>query len=124
MRSRSPNAVSSCGDIVNEGNPDGYLNVNCFTAPGARELGNLGRNTVIGPGSVSWNPSLSKRTALTERLDLEFRTEAFNILNRTNFRFPANNLFTGAGGPIGSAGVITDTVSTARQLQFALKLVF
>jgi len=125
VRSRSPNAIAGCNNIV-LGGPDKYFNANCFSAPGAQELGNLGRNTVIGPGSATWNPALFKNTPLTERLTLEFRTEVFNVFNRANFGFPANSLFSGAATPvrIGSAGVITDTTSTSRQLQFALKLVW
>jgi len=125
VRSRSPNAIAGCGPIV-LGGPDKYFNANCFSAPGAREIGNLGRNTVVGPGSVTWNPALFKTTQLTEKVGLEFRAEAFNVLNRANFGFPANTLFSGTGTfpRIGSAGVITDTTSTARQLQFALKLVW
>ncbi len=128
----SPNSVAGCKVKINARNPNAYYNAACFTAPGAREIGNLARNTMIGPGSVTWDTGLFKNISLTERYRLEFRAEAFNILNRANFGPPGG---TGAafgstsatgtpGAVIPSAFVITNTTTTSRQLQFALKLLF
>jgi len=56
-------------------------------------------------------------------LNLQFRAEAFNILNRANFGQPSIGVYAGTNiSP--SAGVITSTATTSRQLQFALKLSF
>jgi len=63
-----------------------------FTAPCLGCVGNLGRNTFVGPAFTSWETSLFKKIRLTERVGMEFRAEAFNVLNHTNFQLP------GAGG--------------------------
>jgi hypothetical protein len=97
------------------------LGSNCV---GIRELGNLGRNTLIGPGSITWNPALFKSITLTERTNLEFRMEMFNVLNRPNYSFPAASLSNAGGIASTTAGDITSTVGSARQIQFALKLIF
>ena len=73
--------------------------------------------------------SLLKDTRLNENFRLQFRVEAFNILNRTNFGGPATSLFSagavaGTGLANNTAGQITSTVTTSRQLQMSLKLVF
>jgi outer membrane receptor protein involved in Fe transport len=122
---RSPNHVLgfSREDIV-LGGPDKYFSLEAFAPPGARQLGNLGRNSLQGPGLFRWDFGLTKDSSLTERLGLQFRAEFFNLLNRANFGAPASSVFNAAGAPVGNAGVITNTVGTARQIQFGLKLSF
>ena len=123
---RSPNAVSgrSRDDII-LGGPNLYFDPQAYTAPGARELGNTGRNTLIGPSLVKWDFSLAKNFALTELWNLQFRSEFFNIFNHANFSGPAANLFTAAGARVGNAGVISRTLNqNQRQIQFALRLTF
>jgi len=67
--------------------------------------------------------SLFKTTKLTERTNLQFRAEFFNALNHPNFGTPNATVFAGtAFNP--SAGLITTTATTSRQIQFGLKLVF
>jgi outer membrane receptor protein involved in Fe transport len=125
VNTRSPNAVPGfTRDKIVKGGPDQYFDPNAYSAPGTRELGNLGRNTLVGPGSVAWNPALFKKTSLTERTSLEFRVELFNALNRANFGTPASQVFTGTGGPVTNAGLITTTTTTSRQIQLALKLLW
>ncbi len=66
---------------------------------------------------------MMKDTAVHERFSAEFRAEFFNILNRTNFNTPNLVVFTPSGvSP--TAGVITSTSTTSRQIQFALKLLW
>jgi hypothetical protein len=104
------------------GGPDRYFDINAFALPAAGYFGNLGRNTLIGPGLAMVDLSLNKRFQLTERLSLQFRTEMFNSLNHVNLSIPsARTVFT-ATGPVGSAGRITTTQTSARQLQLGLKL--
>ncbi|MBI4464652.1 MAG: hypothetical protein HY647_08105, partial [Acidobacteria bacterium] len=76
------------------------------------------------PGLVTFDFSLVKNTAITERANLQFRAEFFNLLNRANFSTPANALFNASGVRLPTAGQITGTSTSSRQLQFALKLVF
>ena len=92
----------------------------------ANLLGNSGRNSVYGPGLVDFDFSLVKDTHITERLNLQFRAEIFNLFNRANFNPPIANsaLFDGSGNPISSGGILDSTSTSSRQTQFALKLIF
>jgi hypothetical protein len=96
---------------------------NPATGMSVRELGNLGRNTLIGPNSINWNPALFKNIQLSERTNLEFRTEMFNVLNRPNYSFPNASLSNASGTLTTTAGDIT-SAAEARRIQFALKLIF
>jgi hypothetical protein len=112
------------GPIIT-GNPNQWFNPAAFLAPPANSgfYGNLGRNTLIGPGLATWDFSAAKDTKLQERLTLQFRAEIFNLLNRANFNTPNLIVFT-PSGVSGTAGAITSTSTTARQIQFALKLLW
>jgi hypothetical protein len=112
---------------VNPGNPNNYIKLSCFAPPNPLTLlGNAGRNSVIGPGLVTWDFSLFKNNRISERSNLQFRAEFFNILNRPNFATPFHNntLFDQNGNPVGGAGSIDQTSTTARQIQFGLKLIW
>jgi hypothetical protein len=91
--------------------------------------GNSGRNFLIGPGLVNLDFSLFKNNLIkkiSENFNAQFRMEVFNILNRANFEpppFPAE-IFDGTGAPTGSAGLLTSTTTTAREIQFALKVIW
>ncbi|MBI4444009.1 MAG: TonB-dependent receptor [Acidobacteria bacterium] len=90
-----------------------------------RIFGNVGRNTLTGPGFASLNFSVLKTTNMTERFQMQFRGEFFNLLNRANFSLPNTSIFQGSAGTRNTqAGRITGTVGTARQIQFGLKLIF
>ena len=67
-----------------------------------------------------------KTTHFTERMRLQFRAEFFNLLNRANFSSPTANLtvFDQTGNAVSSAGLITSTQTTSRQIQFALKVIW
>jgi outer membrane receptor protein involved in Fe transport len=87
--------------------------------------GNLGRNTLLGPGRLNFDFSLHKNFPVTEGMDLQFRAEMFNIFNRNNLGLPENVGFAGLE-PEPSAGTILpgETVTRPREIQFGLKLVF
>ncbi len=108
------------------GGPDRYFDVNAFELPPVNQRGNLGRNTLIGPGTVAVDAALSKSFSLGEDRALQFRTEVFNLSNRPNFAVPSGRIvFTNAAGAIApTAGRATSTVTTSRQIQFGLKLTF
>ena len=100
-----------------------------FALQGAGFIGNLGRNTLVGPKFVDFDLSFAKVTKISERTSLEFRAEGFNLFNHPNFGLPGQLLFSGIdakdnGIPNPSAGVITNTVGTQRELQFAMKFLF
>jgi hypothetical protein len=112
------------GPVVT-GNPAQWFNPAAFLQPPANSgfYGNLGRDTLNGPGLATWDFSALKNTAVSERLTIQFRTELFNLLNRANFNTPNLIVFTPTGLS-GTAGAITSTSTTSRQVQFALKLLW
>jgi hypothetical protein len=105
------------------GNPSQWFNPAAFLQPlnNSGFYGNLGRDTFIGPGLATWDFSVLKDTRIRERLSLQFRAEIFNLLNRANFNTPNLIVFTPSGFS-GTAGAITSTSTTSRQVQFGLKL--
>ena len=102
-----------------------WFNPSAFLAPPPNSgfFGNLGRDTLSGPGLATWDFSTFKDTRIRERLTLQFRAELFNLLNRANFNTPNLIVFT-PSGVSGTAGAITSTSTTSRQVQFALKLLW
>lgn len=106
-------------------NPIQYFDPTAFSVAPAGFLGNLGRGSVVGPGVATVDFSLVKNTEVREGTTVQFRAEMFNALNRANFGIPSSVIFTSATGPAsGTAGRITTTTTTARQIQFALKIIF
>ena len=110
------------GPIV-VGKPNQWFNPNAFVLPAAGTYGSLGRGTFQGPGLADLDVSLFKTFAVTEKLNLQFRAEAFNVLNRANFGTPNAIVFSG-GSVSPSAGLISSTATASRQVQFGLKLSF
>lgn len=105
------------------GKPAQWYNAGAFILPAAGTYGNLGRGTYNGPGLASLDLSLLKSTALSEQVSVQFRAEFFNALNRSNLGTPNPIVFSG-GVVSPSAGLITITTTTSRQIQFGLRLVF
>jgi hypothetical protein len=110
-----------------------------FSVEPAGFIGNVPRNFLRGPGYDDADISLVKDTAvgfLGDQGEVEFRSEFFNITNHPNFSLPTNTVSAGSCGgsvlgctmnqanPGSSAGVITSTNGTSRQIQFALKVMF
>ena len=112
------------GPVV-KGNPAQWFNPAAFLAPPANSgfYGNLARDSVPGPGLATWDFSTIKNTTIRERLTVQFRAEIFNLLNRANFNTPNLIVFTPTGVS-GTAGAITSTSTTSRQVQFALKFLW
>ena len=113
---------------------DGYLNVNaftpapllypaqCLTDPNfcTTDFGNVGRNTFRGPRQQNWDFSLIKNFKITERQQLRFTADFFNIWNHANFANPALN---DVENPA-AFGKIFSTVGTPRLIQFSLRYAF
>jgi hypothetical protein len=97
-------------------NTDAY--VDRIPAGGPFRFGTTARNSVIGPGIISFDASANKKFYLTESKYVEFRTEIFNAPNHPIWNPPGTQLRTP------NYGVITSTRIDSRQIQFALKLVF
>nr|MDQ2712619.1 TonB-dependent receptor [Acidobacteriota bacterium] len=90
--------------------------------------GNLGRNTFTGPRYYDTDVNLVKNTHFTERVNLQFRAEVYNVFNRIQFDQPgaSGNTLASAGTFGQSLSTITqpDSTTSARQIQLALKLMF
>ena len=147
-----------CNTLTNPGNPTNYIKTNCFAVPTAPNLafwqancdpvpisvgapvpyplcfnlrGNAGRNIITGPGLTELDFSLFKSNyirSISERFNIQFRAEFFNILNHANFAPPTmpdnTDIFDGTGTPTGVAGLLSRTTTTAREIQFAVKVIF
>ena len=136
-----PDVKSGASNNPVTGDPKHWFDANAFTLQPANTIGNLGRNTLIGPKLVNFDFSFFKQFHLSENKMLQFRAEMFNIFNHANFGVPdsANRTallpFTDPNGatcpqgqtcasPNPSAGALTKTVTTSRQIQFGLKFTF
>jgi hypothetical protein len=150
-----------CGSLVNPGNVSNYIKAQCFGLPqstpaivaqctpfignGTSQLpqfptscanlrGNAGRNIIVGPGLLDLDFSLFKNipvSRISEKFNIQFRAEFFNVLNRTNFQAPTdtNALFDQSGNSLfvpggDGAGSLHSTVTDSREIQFALKFVW
>jgi len=139
-----------CKSLVNPGNVENYLKVQCFNVPPAVvfngvhyiRLGTAVRNNVYGPGLTNLDVSLVKNTyisRISDSFNLQFRAEFFNVLNHPNFQVPVGNGQNAILDPtISGVGVVpanpltdsissvplTSTTTTSRQLQFALKVIW
>jgi hypothetical protein len=113
------------GPVVS-GTVDHWFNPKAFSMPIPGTLGNVSRGSIRGPGLVNFDTSLFKKFRISERLNLQFRAEAFNLFNHSNFFYPNSVVFVGNSAKNSysdTAGQIT-AAATSRQLQFALKLMF
>ena len=100
-----------------------WFDTAAFVLPTARTWGSLGRGTLRGPGLQTVDLSVMKNTAITERVDLQFRAEFFNALNHTNLGPPNPIVFSGTSvSP--SAGLITTLASDSRRIQLGLKIIY
>jgi hypothetical protein len=102
-----------------------YFNPAAFLQPATGTSGNVSRDVLVGPGLKELDFSATRSAHLTERLGLQFRAEFFNILNHTNFLTPNEVVYTSATSGISpTAGLISATSTTSRQIQFGAKLQF
>jgi len=149
-----PNRLTGpgCKSLINPGSPTNYIKTQCFAIPTAPSAafytancdpafgtppqcfnlrGNAGRNILTGPGLSELDFSVFKNNPIkkiSETFNVQFRAEFFNILNHANFAVPVTptntDIFDSTGVPTGSAGLLTSTTTTAREIQFALKVIW
>jgi hypothetical protein len=119
-----PNLAPGANGVTILGGPDRYFDSSVFVLPPVGTYGNVGRNTLTGPGFASVDFNVAKTTSVNERLRIEFRAEFFNILNHANFDLPSAKIFDSTGQYLGSAGHVSATVTTSRQIQGGLKFIF
>jgi len=102
-----------------------YFDANAFLPPATGTYGNVSRDALTGPGLSELDFSATRNAHLTERLGLQFRAEFFNILNHTNLLTPNPVVYSSATSGISpTAGLVTATETTSRQVQFGAKLQF
>src|SRR5271170_5150722 len=113
--------------------PQQWFSPSAFTAPASGTYGDAGRDTLTGPGLAELDFALAKNTVIHERFHAQFRAEFFNILNHSNFTTPNPVVYSTGPTPktptteaalSPTAGVISATSTTSRQIQFGLKLLF
>jgi hypothetical protein len=112
-----------------------WFDPTAFTLPAPGALGHAGRNSLTGPDFMTFDLALQKTIRIGTALrraqsgpSIQLRAEGFNLTNRTNFGQPSANVFVqapnGGGTYSPTAGRITTLAGTARQIQFAVKVVF
>jgi hypothetical protein len=120
------------GPVVT-GDPARWFNSAAFIAPPSTSgfYGDVTRNAYRGPGLATWDFSVFKDTRLTGKATLQLRLEIFNLLNRANFNTP--NLITHVlqappnatfSEPSPTAGQITNTSTSSRQVQIGMKVLW
>jgi hypothetical protein len=109
--------------ILPNPSPNQWINPAAFVQQ-ATGFGDAGRNILTGPGFADVDLSIAKDTKITERVSLQFRSEAFNLFNHPNFGQPQNNLAVASFGQITATRTIRGDLGSSRQIQFALKLLF
>jgi hypothetical protein len=126
-----PNLNPAFTGPVVTGDPNQWFNPNAFTPAPYGTYGNVGRGVYNGPGLAEVDLSVLKNIAVSERINLQFRAEFFNLMNRINYASPNTTVFTNtntATAPVytanPSAGLISGLATTPRQIQFGLKLMF
>ncbi len=87
-------------------------------------FGNLGRNTIIGPGFTNLDVAVVKNTRIFERLTWQIRADAFDVLNQANFGQPGTSFGTATFGVITNTRFAPGDSGSSRQLQLAMKLIF
>jgi hypothetical protein len=135
MDSGTPYYVTYSGDLANTGNtfvkanlvgnpipanrnPTEWINPAAFATPAPYTFGTMGRNSLRSDWNKDLDLSIFRTFPVWERLDLEFRAEAFNLTNTAVFAAPNNVI----NAP--NLGVVTSTSNSPRELQLALKLNF
>ena len=98
--------------------PERWLNTKAFSTPAAYTFGNVGRNTVYGPGQQTADVAVARSFALNEKNKLQLRFEAFNAMNRVNLGTPNRYVNTP------QFGTITLAETPGRQIQINARLSF
>jgi hypothetical protein len=106
------------------GDVNKYFDPTCFVLPAPGFLGNVPARLLRGPGLFTSDWSFTKSFGFNGERRLEFQAQVFNIFNRANFAVPTGRIWINASTPNAQAGRITRTVTSSRQAQFGIKLVF
>lgn len=119
-----------CANPVLDPRAASYVNLQCFAAPTPLlRFGNMGRNSLTGPGLSNLDLFVHKDNFIkrvSEQFNIQMRVEFFNALNHTNFAPPLdhNTIFDQTGNLIPGAGLINQTQTPSREIQFGLKVIW
>jgi hypothetical protein len=118
-----PNVVAGCEPELSgsaQSRLNRWFNTSCYAQPAAFTFGTASRvdPRLRAHGINNFDFALFKRTRLTERVGLEFRSEFFNLFNRVQFNFPGQAL----GNP--QYGIVSSQLNNPRLVQFSLRLIF
>jgi hypothetical protein len=114
-----PNATGQSWELpASERNPDHWFNTGAFVLQPFGTFGDVGRNSVIGPGLFVFDLSLIKNVRIAREHTLQLRIEGFNVTNHPNWGNPNNTLVSSAFGRI------TGTRTNMREVQFGVKYIF
>jgi hypothetical protein len=120
-----PNLVAGCDLYSGFQTLNAWFNTSCFSLQPLGTYGGAGRDTIIGPGLWNLDNSLTKDFRVREKATIQFRAEAFNIVNHPSFQLLTTNTQIFAGSALNaSAGKVQATNSQPRQIQLALKVLF
>lgn len=117
-----PNQV--CNPVLSNPTLAEWFNPACFAQPAAGELGNANRTPLSGPDFVNTDFSVIKHFVPREGMDLDFRTEFFNLFNHPQYGAPGGNNYGADFASPSTFAAINYTVNNPRLVQFALKLAF
>jgi Carboxypeptidase regulatory-like domain/TonB-dependent Receptor Plug Domain len=123
VENQRPNVIA---DTRGPRTAEEWFNRDAFARPKTGTFGNMGRNSLRGPGVNKWDMALFKNFRVAERSQLQFRGEFFNILNHPSFTTVGMSLNTTAAAvnpTLNSFAVVTGT-RDARVMQVALKVYF
>jgi Carboxypeptidase regulatory-like domain len=127
-----PNSTG-IGSSASNPNPNGWYNRAAFVVAPFGQFGNVGRDTALAPGIFTINGEVHKNFRIREAHQVQFRAEAFNLLNHPNFGGPNGNILQGAaypGAPANAPHIGFGAINTLasgipmRQLQLGLKYTF
>jgi Carboxypeptidase regulatory-like domain len=119
-----PNLVPGQPLYLDNGGPSGFINPKAFTTAANAGFGNAGRNILTAPGMMNLDLQAAKSTAITEHINLQFRAEVFNIMNHPNFGQPVQQVTAATFGQILATRATRGDLSSSRQIQLGMKLVF
>jgi hypothetical protein len=113
--------VQKIGKVGDDGT---WFDTTAFARPTGVRFGTVGRNTMRGPGVVNMDLSLFRTFKFTERVNLQFRAESFNLSNTPHFANPNGNANSSNFGKILSTQSSADAIGRSREMRFGLRLGF
>jgi len=122
---QTPDQVKTTVDKIGLAGDDGtWFDTTAFARPTGARFGTVGRNTMRGPGVVNADLSAFKMFKFTERVNLQFRAESFNLSNTPHFGNPNGNANSSNFGKILSTQSAADAIGRSREFRFGLRLGF